>query len=127
MDVHQPARIPIDKTSREDAHETRKYHDIRSVGVDACGQRGVKIGALRISAVIDALGRNIVFAGESQTLGIGPVADDRNNPRGPSFQRTGIDDRLHIAAAAGNQDDNVFHAAKCITRVLRTRAGPWRL
>lgn len=127
MDVHQPALIPIDKTGRKDTHETREYHDIRSMGIDARSQRHVKLGALRISAVIDALGRNIVFAGESQTLGIGPVADDRNNPRGPSFQRTGIDDRLHIAAAAGNQDDDVFHAAKCITRILRAKAGPWRL
>ena len=60
MDVEQPALVAAHEALGEHAHETREHDQIRRMGVDAFGQRGVEAGAVGVRGVIDHRGGNPV-------------------------------------------------------------------
>ena len=69
----------------------------------------------RERAVVDDLGGDAALARERQAGGVGAVADDGGDARVPALVGAGADDRLHVGAAAGDEDDDVLHRrAQCI-------------
>ena len=69
------------------------------------GQRGIKRFPVGMVAVRYHCRGNAMLAGNLQPVGIGAVADHRCN-RACQF---GLQQRLHIAATSGDQDDDFFH------------------
>ncbi len=69
-------------------------------------ERGVECPARGKLALINYLSGNARLRGEFQAGGVGTVADHCGDLRGEPRAH----DRLHVAAAAGDQDDDVLHA-----------------
>ncbi|MNN34263.1 hypothetical protein D3C81_1480630 [compost metagenome] len=111
VDIQQPARIAVDKTRRQDAHEAGQHHQVGRMGIDGLGHRGVKRGAVGELAMVDHAGGNALLLRELQPGGIGPVRQHRCHAGRPATARAGPDDGFHVGATPGNQDDNFFHRA----------------
>ena len=105
MDVHQPAVIARHEACGEDAHETCQYHEIGMESIDELGKCGIEAVAVRIVAVFDDGGRNALCLRDLQPSGIRAVADHRRDAAGQFRFQQG----LQVAAATGDEDDDVFH------------------
>jgi len=68
-------------------------------------QRGIETAAIRIAAMFDDGGRNAMCSGDVQSFRIHAIADHRRDAAGQLRFQQG----LHIAAAAGDQNDDFFH------------------
>ena len=85
-----------------------------------CGERGVERVARREGAVVDDLGGDAAAARERQAGGVGAVAEDGGDARVPALARARADDRLHVGAASGDEDDDVLHRRpQCIGATAR--------
>lgn len=104
MDVDQSAVIARHKPRREDAHESGQRDKIGMESVDKVGKRGIETVAIRIVAVLDDGGRNAMRLRDLQPAGIRAIAD---HCRDVAWQ-TGFQQCLQVAAAAGNEDNDVF-------------------
>lgn len=105
VDVDEPAVIMQHKICREDAHETGQYHEVGLVSVDRLCQGGIEAGAIRIFAMRHDGGLDAMCLCGLQASGIRAVADYRRDVAG-QFR---VQQRLHVAAAPGNQDDDFLH------------------
>jgi hypothetical protein len=105
MDIDEPATVMLYETICEDAHEPGQHDEIGTIAVDHLRECGVKRGAVGIVAMGHHSGSDAVFFGDSQTTGIGLVADDRNDLTG----QLGFQQRLHVAATTGDENDDLFH------------------
>ena len=114
VDIDQLAAIARHKICGEDAHETRQHHKVWMEIIDELGKRSIETVAIRVVAMLDDGGRNSMRLRDLQSPGIRAVADDRRDAAGqPRFQQ-----RLQVAAATGNEDDDVFHLEE-------TGSGEW--
>jgi len=111
VDVEQAALKMAHKAFCQDAHEAGQHHHIGLVAVDHARQFGVERLAAVKGLVVDHGGGDALAGGKLQAAGRSLVADHRRDAGGPALALTGVDDGFHVGAAAGDQDDDVFHAA----------------
>ena len=90
----------------EHAHEPGEHDQVGRMGVDALGERLVEAGAVGVGLVVDDRGGDAVRACELEPAGARPVADHRGDTRARDAR---THDGFHIAAAAGNEDDDGLH------------------
>ena len=111
VDVEQTAFVEAHEAFGEDAHEAGQHYHIRLVAIDHAGQFGIESLAAVKGLVVDHGGGNALGGRKLQAAGRGLVADHRRDAGGPALTLTCVDDGFHVGAAAGDQDDDVFHAA----------------
>jgi len=125
VDIDEPAAVVRDKARGQNAHEPGQHHQRRRVGVDALHQCRVKALAAVIGLVVHHGGGNALRLGKLQAAGLGLVADDRRHPRSqgllPALLLRGSHDGRHVGAAAGDQDDDVFHGGGIIAGCRTSR------
>ena len=109
MNVEQTPLEARHEVSGEDAHESGQRQDVRRMLFDALGQHRFECLSRCVTAMIDALDGNAALRCPRQTVRIRPAGYDRSNANRPFFARRRIDDRPHVAAAAGDEDDQRFH------------------
>lgn len=118
VDIDEPTTVVRHKAGREDAHETCQHHQGGRMGIDALHQRGIKGLAAVIGLVVHHRRGNALRLGKLQATRLGLVADHSRNPRPqgllPALLLRGTHDGRHIGAAAGDQDDDVFHGGGII-------------
>jgi len=116
------------KTGGQNAHETGQYHQRRGMGIDALHQRCVKARAAVIGLVVYHGSGNALLLGKLQAAGLRLVANHRRHPRPqgllPALLLRGSHDGRHIGAAAGDQDDDVFHGGGIIAGRRTSRNTP---
>ena len=107
VDVEEAAGVAGDEGVGEHAHEAGQHHQVGAVGVDGIGQGRVEGLAAGVGLVVNHLGDDALVDGKGEALGVGAVGDD-----GGDFGAGDLrpDDGLHVAAAAGDEDDEFFHA-----------------
>ena len=114
VNIDQLAAVALDEMVGEDAHEARQCDHVGRMAVYRCGQCGIEGCAVRIVPVRHDGGRDAVRLGDLQSLRIGAVADDRRDAAG----QVRLQQRLHVAATAGDEDDDVFHSLADLGLVL---------
>ena len=106
VDVDQAVWVMGAEFGRENAHKTCKDDQIRLIGIDFLHHGLVEIEAAREVFVVEAVGGDAALGCPSQSGGSCAVAEDGGDA---GIGNGGIDDGLHIAAAAGDEDNDVFH------------------
>ena len=91
---------------REDAHKACEDDQIRLIGIDFLHHGLVEIEAAGEVFVVEAVGGDAALGCPSQSGGSCAVTEDGGDA---GVGNGGIDDGLHIAAAAGDEDNDVFH------------------
>jgi len=135
VDIEHAPCVMFHEGRREDAHETGQHDQVGGKAVDHGLQRRIELFAAGKILVGNDSGRYPVFRGKNQSLGIGPVTDDGGNTGRPLLGLRRAHDRFHVAAASGNEDNDIFHSAHC-TRydganlerpalLLRRNMTPW--
>ena len=113
MNVEHAPFEAVREDGRQNAHEAREHHEVGLVGGDEVAQGLVELFARGEGLVIKRHGFDAVIAGRDEALGFGTVrnhgADIGADRFGPAFRAGALENRLEIAAAAGNQNDDVFH------------------
>ena len=105
--------VAVDKTWRQNSHEACQHHQRGVVHINRLGQCPVKRLPRCKAFVINNLGGNAVRLRKQQAFCIRAIADHPTDPRTDfccpivTFCRT--DDRLHVGAAARDQNDDVSH------------------
>src|SRR5262249_47846334 len=90
-----------DEGGREDAHEAREQYQVGRAFLDRRRERRIEGLARGEGLVVDHLGRQALLARPLEALRIGPVGDHRLH-----FEAgAGLDDRAHVAAPSGDEDD----------------------
>src|SRR5260364_127648 len=115
MDIEKALRIARDERRREYAHKARQHNEIRRESVNRLHQRRFKLGA-RMRARLNDDRSDALRRGKSQPRRIRAIRNDGLDARRPLFLRAGAHQRLHIAAASGNEDDEISHAAHALFR-----------
>lgn len=111
MDVHHPSGVTRDEALAQDAHEPGESDPIGRVTIDAFGERRIEVGARRESTVIERLDRNACCPRDVEAGRLRVVAQYGCDVQiGCCTQ-----DRLHVAAASGDQNDDPVHRRQ-ITR-----------
>ena len=90
---------------REDAHKACEDDQIRLIGIDFLHHGLVESKAAGEVFVVEAVGGDAALGCPSQSGGGCAVAEDGGDA---GVWNGGIDDGLHIAAAAGDEDNDVF-------------------
>ena len=106
MDVDQTALVMQHEGSAQDPHEAGKDDQIRRMAVDLGGQCGVESGAVGIVAVAHHPRGYAMRGGDFQPFRLRLVADDT----GEFDRQASLQQGLHIAATAGDEDDD-FHVS----------------
>src|SRR5574343_1174401 len=133
VDIHQAAFVVAHEAFAEDTHEAGEDDQIGRKTVDALGQRGIEGLAPGEGLVVDVMRGDAGLGCCLQALGIRPVADHGGDVDGQIAGVAGGDQRLHVAATAGNQDDDILHFKKLTGKkivlttecVSRERPRPW--
>ena len=102
----------IHEVRRQNAHEARQDDDFGVIRVNHL-HHGVFKGFARVERlVIDDVGGNAERLGFFQACGVGAVAHDSGNRdtiRSPIFFSGDFGDGGEVGAAAGNENNDVFH------------------
>ena len=112
VDVEQATFVMTHEIGRQNAHETSQHDQIGCKTVDAFSQRGIEGFAPGKCLVVDVMRCDSCLGGRLQTFGIRPVADHGSDIDRQIAGIAGGDQRFHIAATAGNQDDDILHFKK---------------
>src|SRR5471030_2289233 len=99
MDVEKAVGVARDEPRREDAHEPGEGDPFGRMLRDLSGQRRIETLAGAVLLIPDDRSRHAAGCGDRETRSLRPVADYGRN------RQAGVEDRLHIAAAAGDEDD----------------------
>ena len=124
VNIHQATGVVADKTIGQDAHETGQNDQIRLETINALGQRRIEGGAPGKALVVNVMGDDSRLGGSFQALGIRSVTDHGSDVDRQVASIAGGDQRFHVAAAAGNQDDNILHFKK-LTGKKTALTTPW--
>ena len=108
MNVDQASGIMLHKGGREDAHEAGQHNQIRRMCVDHLHQRGVERLARGIVAMWQSQRSDAARARRVEAFGVGAIADDCGDPGVQPAGVLGRQQRLQVAAAPGDQDDQLF-------------------
>lgn len=92
------------------------------MAIDGLAQRRIELLARAECLAFNHNGRNTMFGRKDKTGGIRTVADDGGNAAWPLLLTLRTDDSLHVAAAPGYQDDDIFHGAHCTVRAMKNDA-----
>src|SRR4051794_27793573 len=127
MNIDQAARETFQKSVTENAHESRQHDEIRFSACDCIGQRCVKIGTRGKTRMAHHLSVDAMSRGDSETGRVGLIGDHGTDLR----RQARLQQRLHIAAAAGNQDDDalqglIYARRVCASPRVRARMPPMR-
>ena len=95
---------------RENAHKAGQHHQVGLISIDFLHHGLIEFEAAAECFVLEAVGGDAARSCPSQPGGIGAVAQHR---RDAGIGNSGFYNGLHIAAAAGNQDNDVFHSGLC--------------
>ncbi len=113
MDIEQPAFVMGHKTRRQDAHETRHYHQGGLIGIHGICQSGIKCCTISKGLMVQHSCRDSLRCGKIKAFGIRFVADHGCHAGtqhiDPAFALGRAHDGGHVGAAARNQYDNIFH------------------
>lgn len=93
----------------QDAHEAGQHDEVRRESVDALAQRGVEGVAVGKGSVVHTTSGYTGLLRSFQPRRRGPVADHGGNSDRQGSRSAGGDQRLHVAAATGNENDNFLH------------------
>ena len=114
VNVEQAAIVVAYKRGRENAHETGQHHEIRRVGINRGDQRGVEGFARGVVAVRQGKRRHATCTRGGEAVGLCAIADHSGNPGGELIGVLGSEQGFHVAAASGDQDDQllcgIFHS-----------------
>ena len=116
MDVDHATRVWPNKSGREHTHEARQNDQRRLMPIDFRRERAIEVIARSEVEMIDDRCRDTGAPGDFEARRIGPVADD--GPDGgiqliaPVLMVGRLQQRLNVAAAAGDQDNDVFHSCE---------------
>jgi hypothetical protein len=105
MNIDQAARETFQKAVAENAHEARQHDEIGFSACDCIGECCVKIDALRETRMAHHLSVDASARGDDKTGGVGLIADHGTYLCGQAR----LQQCLHVAAAAGNQNDDALH------------------
>ena len=112
VDIDQTPSVMRDKTRGQNSHEARQNDQRGLPRVDGASQRGVEFFARCELPVVHDAGSDIEPGGDSQTLGLGTVADDAGNPGAETFlpvlRTRRVYDGGHVRAFAGNHNHDVL-------------------
>ncbi len=109
MHVDHATRVAIHKAVGQHAHEAREHDEVRLEAVDFARERRIEQLAAVETAMSHHRGSNAVRLREAQASGIGFIGNDRPDARRPALASACAHDGLHVAAASGDQNDDVFH------------------
>lgn len=110
VNIDHTVAVAADKFGRQNAHESSQHDDIGLEVVDGLRQRGIKGFSGIVGAVIDHGRGNTPCCGRLKAERIRTVADHGGDARRPALTFASERDRVHVRAAARNQNDNVLHA-----------------
>lgn len=110
MDVQQTSLIVADERRAKDTHIACQHHQIRGVGVDFMHQLTIERFPVGKLTLRQRMGRDAGQARALKAERISLVTEYRTQGAVYLFPAAGVDDRLQIAAATGNQHHDVFHA-----------------
>ncbi len=118
MDVEQPAGISLDKSRREDAHESGERNEPRRNPVYFRSECRFERFTGGESAVLDDTGRDAMRGGDLEAFCIRAVADHGRH------RQPGVDQRAQVAAAPGNKDDYGHGPIIVSGRTQRSKSAP---
>ena len=103
MDVEHGVRELVQQAGTNQSHEARETDKLNAARLELPCERGVVLISRRKVAMaddqrLDSGGPSPVYPGS-----IRPIRNDDGNPGPELTARTGIDERLQVAAAAGDQ------------------------
>jgi hypothetical protein len=108
VDVEHAAFVAAGEAGSQDAHETGQHHQMWLEAINDLGQCGIEVLAAGIGLVIHHGSGNATLCSPGEACGIGAIGDHRRNACAGDI---GVDNGLHIGAAAGNQDDDILHGS----------------
>lgn len=106
VNVEHAALVAGDERCGEYAHETGEDYEIGRKPLDGLRQRGVERLASRKITVINDLRRDADHLRPGKAAGVSAIADDSDDFTMNSALATRINQRLKVAAAARDQDDD---------------------
>jgi hypothetical protein len=104
VDIQQSAAECGDEHRGQDTHESGEYHQVHAVVCQAVNQRLVEGFPAVVFAVIDATGGDAGVGRALQPRRLRVIADDDTDAGIQLAAGAGVDKRLHIGSAAGNED-----------------------
>src|SRR5688500_15846763 len=125
MDVHEAPGEAADEAVPEDSHETGEHDEIGGVPLDLVAQCASEGGAVGVSAMSDDMSGDPVRVRGGESCDAGHVADHCGDIGG----ELGPEQRRHVAAAAGNEDDEALQAyatVVCASSPTRASITPMR-
>ena len=106
MDVDQAVFIMCAEFRSQNAHKARQYNQIRLIGIDFFHHGLIKCQTRVEVFMVQTVSGNTAFCRPCQS-GCGLAVAQYGCNVG--IGNIGIHNRLHIAAASGNKDDDIFH------------------
>jgi hypothetical protein len=104
VDVHDCVGERRDEPGAYTSHEPRQADHVHVVRAELVHQRAIVVVARRPPAMVEDGGLDAGQAGAIEPAGPGHVRDHDGDRRLEAAVRHGVDERLEIAAAAGDQD-----------------------
>ena len=126
MDVDQPTGVVCDECGRKHTQEARQRHQARGVPVDLGGERRVEGCARGEAPVLDDAGGHAPARRHGKPRSTRNIADDCRNGY------PGLEERLQVAATAGDEDDDrhearsLIHSPRPVALLLEQREHPFR-
>ena len=113
VNIDQTAFVAVDKTSGQNAHEACQHDQRGILRINRLGQRVIKRLAARKGFVINNLACDTVRLCHREAFCVRSVADHAAHPCAnfcrPIVPLRRAHNRLHVGAAARDQNDDVFH------------------
>jgi hypothetical protein len=109
MNIHQTPLVVTNETFSQDTHEASQHHKIRRKLIDTFGERSIEGFTTGKALVINEMGDDSRFGCRFEALGLRPVADHGGDIDRQAAGIAGGNQGFHVAAPAGNKDDDIFH------------------
>src|SRR5262249_34175478 len=94
----------FDELRCEQAHEAGQADEVDVGGAQAAVELGIECEAIPVGAMIDHVRGKAEHPGMTQTGGLGIVGHDERDLRRSLRRAAGLDQRLHVAAAPGDEN-----------------------
>src|SRR5258706_5421036 len=123
MNIDKPSAVANDEIVGEDAHESGEHDQLGFKFINFFCKRCIERSGVRIGAMRDDACRHAVALRSRESRRRGLVTDYRSDRDGQSC----CEQRLHVAAATRNQNDDLFHATVvCASSAARVWTLPMR-
>jgi len=109
MDIEQTPCVMPDEIFAKYPHEPGQHDQVRRININGSPQGNIELVSVGIIGMRDNRRFDTLARGKREASGIGAITDNRRNARTGNIRP---DNSLHVAAPAGNKDDNGFHDAQ---------------